>query len=95
MTSVLDPNLMPARKASLEVSDDVPSNGDLRPFGLTRGTLLADGEAMTTLDGMTYDPARQVNVDTDGRPVVDSPLTPQMGTSTDTQHDMQWFVDKD
>lgn len=77
------------------LSTDKPSPRELRPFGLTLGVSLSAGEAMLSLAGLTYDPALQVNVDDEGQPVVDKPFTPQMATTTDTQYDMQWFVDKD
>nr|WP_278250935.1 MULTISPECIES: putative ATP-grasp-modified RiPP [unclassified Actinopolyspora] len=62
---------------------------------MTRGTALADGEAMTDLSELSYDPERQINVDSAGDPVVANPLSQRMTTHTDTRYDMQWFVDKD
>lgn len=98
MTDILDPvapGLLPARTAPMTISTDTPNTGDARPFGLTRATTLAEGEAAVSLDGATYNPARQVNVDPSGTPFVDAPGVVYAATSTDTQYDMQWFVDKD
>ncbi|WP_017972805.1 putative ATP-grasp-modified RiPP [Actinopolyspora halophila] len=95
MTGVPETNLFPSRTPAEDLSTDVPSGTALRPFGLTRGTALADGEAMTDLSGLTYDSERQINVDSEGDPVVADPLSPRMTTHTDTRYDMQWFVDRD
>lgn len=98
MTDVLDPvapALLPARTAPMTISTDTPTQGDARPFGLSRTTALGEGEAMVSLDGATYDRKRQINVDPAGRPFVASPGIIHAATSTDTQYDMQWFVDKD
>ena len=67
----------------------------MRPFGLTLGTPLPDGEAVLSLDGLSYDPVRQVNVDALGRVATADPSLPQMGTVYDTQYDHQRFTDKD
>lgn len=90
----LAPNLLPSRP-DLVVSADAPSGGTVRPFGLTRVATLGANEDVVTLDGTSYNPALQVNVDTNGQPFVDTPNVIHMGTSTDTKHDNQWFKDKD
>ncbi|WP_190824781.1 putative ATP-grasp-modified RiPP [Saccharopolyspora pogona] len=99
MSSVLDDpavlNPLPARQAALTVSSDVPSEGAVRPFGLTRAKALGEGEAVVSLPAVSYDAVRQLNVDAGERPFVDSPDVIVAGTSYDTQYDMQWFVDQD
>ncbi|MGW1676048.1 putative ATP-grasp-modified RiPP [Saccharopolyspora sp. NPDC002376] len=99
MTSILAdpvaPNPLPARRADMAISTDIPTEGATRPFGLTRATPLGAGEAMVSLKGATYDPGRQVSVDPGGRPFVETPGVIHAGTSYDTQYDMQWFVDGD
>lgn len=99
MTSILEdpvvPNLLPARPAEMTISTDVPSPEGTRPFGLTRLEPVPDGAAMVSLDGLSYDPVRQVNVDTAGQPAVHTSGIIHAGTSYDTQYDMTWVVDKD
>ncbi|WP_291416395.1 putative ATP-grasp-modified RiPP [Actinophytocola sp.] len=99
MTSILEdpvvPDLLPARPAELTISSDVPSQDDRRPFGLTRLEQVPDGVAMVSLDGLTYDPVCQLNVDTAGRPVVETTAPIHAATSYDTRYDMTWVVDKD
>ncbi|MER6605836.1 putative ATP-grasp-modified RiPP [Streptomyces sp. NPDC000927] len=67
----------------------------LRPFGLTRTVPLDTSPAANPLDGLRYDPALQLNVTTDGTPVINSPQMPSMSTSQNTQADHQWWTDKD
>jgi putative ATP-grasp target RiPP len=70
------------------------AQGDVRPFGLTRTTPVT--AAPDPLAGFHYDPARQISIVTrTGTPVVDSPEVAVMATSQNTQHDHQWFTDKD
>jgi putative ATP-grasp target RiPP len=91
----LFPRLLPVAAATLAHSTDVPSQGTVRPFGLTLATPL-DGEAAAlSLDGTRYDPARQLNVNTEGTPVINTPQLELMGTSQDTKEDHQWWTDKD
>lgn len=90
-----EPNLLPAAAASSAHSTDVPSVGVLRPFGLTRTTVVDDGE-LADLSGLRYDPQHQVNVTAAGTPAVagtDHIL--RAGTRTDTRYDNQWFTDND
>lgn len=91
----LAPDVLPARTAAMTISTDTPSIGAVRPFGLTRATALGEGEAVVSLQGASYDPARQLSVDPGGRPFIDSPGVIHAGTSTDTQYDMTWVVDRD
>lgn len=90
----LAPNLLPSR-TNMTVSTDTPNAGTVRPFGLTRVTTLGASDDVATLDGTSYDPASQVNVDGDGRTFVDTPGVIYMGTKSDTKYDNQWFTDKD
>lgn len=92
MTTALDPTLLPAAAGELAYSTDAPSPAGVRPFGLMHTTIVPN-DALVALDGLRYDPVRQINVDTDGRPSTDHVI--RMGTSTDTRYDNQWFTDKD
>lgn len=94
MTTVLDPNLLPAAERAHTCSDDVPSPAGTRPFGLTYTTMVPDG-AVVTLDHLRYDPVRQLNVDSTGSPAAGLETVIRMATSTDTKYDNQWFTDKD
>lgn len=66
-----------------------------RPFGLTRTVTLDDATAVNPLDGLRYDPALQLNVNEAGVPVVKTTAASAMVTHQNTQHDSQWFTDKD
>lgn len=94
MTTASDTTLLPAAARELAYSTDVPSPVGVRPFGLTHTTIVPD-DVLIVLDHLRYDPVRQLNVDTDGRPVTDPDHVIRMGTSTDTRYDNQWFTDKD
>lgn len=95
MTTALEPNLLPAAAHELADSTDVPSPAGVRPFGLTHTTVVPDDVDFASLDGLTYDPARQVNVDANGEPATSPDHIIRMATHTDTKYDNQWFVDKD
>lgn len=94
MTTFLDPNLLPTADHELAYSTDAPSPTGVRPFGLTYTTVAPD-DAVTSLDGLRYDPVRQLNVDTSGEPATSRDHIIRMGTTTDTRYDNQWFEDKD
>lgn len=95
MADPLTPRLLPAAPAALFHSADTPSVGPVRPFGLTRITHLADDDALLSLDGMTYDPERQVNVHQNGSPLTGPELMLAAATNQNTQADHQWWTDKD
>jgi putative ATP-grasp target RiPP len=65
----LEPGLLPADPYWLEVSHDVPSAPGVRPFGLTCTTAVSE-EKIVIIAGLSYDPARQITVDTDGVPAI-------------------------
>lgn len=90
----LAPQLLPAAPAGLSHSTDAPSSGSVRPFGLTRVTPLEAGEAVGLLEGLTYDPQRQVNVHNEGAELTEGELM-HANTSQNTQADHQWWTDKD
>ncbi|MFE9391670.1 putative ATP-grasp-modified RiPP [Streptomyces sp. NPDC006784] len=90
----LAPRLLPGVGA-LSHSTAAPSTGATRPFGLTCTTPLAGNAAAASLDGLTYDPQRQVNVHHDGAPLSRDDLMLHAGTSQNTQADHQWWTDKD
>jgi putative ATP-grasp target RiPP len=94
VTTALDITLLPAAAPELVYSADVPSPAGVRPFGLTHTTVVPD-DALVALDHLRYDPVRQLNVDSDGRPATDPDQVIRMGTTTDTRYDNQWFEDKD
>lgn len=94
MTTALDTNLLPATAHELARSTDAPSPSGVRPFGLTHTTVVQDN-AVVSLDGLRYDPVRQINVDTMGHPVTGPDHVIRMGTTHNTKYDNQWFTDKD
>jgi putative ATP-grasp target RiPP len=96
----LAPRLLPTAAAALTHSTDLPSAGTVRPFGLTRITVVAPADALMPVRGR-YDRAQQLNVTASGRPLMsdpdeeedETPATPE--TNQNTQFDHQWFTDKD
>lgn len=90
-----EPNLLPAAAGILTHSTDAPSVGVLRPFGLTRTTVVDDSE-LADLSGLRYDSLRQVNVTAGGASAVtNTDHILRAGTQTDTRYDNQWFTDND
>ncbi|AXX32084.1 putative ATP-grasp-modified RiPP [Actinosynnema pretiosum subsp. pretiosum] len=93
--TIIDDRALPSRPGLTELSTDVPSAPALRPFGLTQAAPLNDDEGVVVLDGATYDPHQQLNIDPTGQPWVAGPGVPHMKTSTDTQYDTTWVTDYD
>jgi putative ATP-grasp target RiPP len=98
MISTLDnplaANPLPARTAQ-GMSTDAPTAGPTRPFGLTRVQQLGDGEGVVSVQGVSYDPDRQLSVDADGNPLIAASGAVFAATKTDTKYDMTWVVDAD
>jgi putative ATP-grasp target RiPP len=89
----LEPGLLPADPYWLEVSHDVPSAPGVRPFGLTRITVVPE-EQIVVVAGLRYDPARQITVDADGVPAVHPTGRRQPTHSPDpTREDNQTWTD--
>lgn len=89
-----EPNLMPAASTDAHLSSDAPSVPGVRPFGMTNIEHVRDSE-IPEIAGLVYDPARQVNVTSDGDAASGNDRILRAGTSEDTRYDNQWFVDKD
>jgi putative ATP-grasp target RiPP len=89
----LEPGLLPADPYWLEVSHDVSSAPGVRPFGLTRTTVVPE-EQIVVVAGLRYDPARQITVDAEGVPAICSPGRREPTYSTQwTVQDMQRWPD--
>ena len=89
----LEQGLLPADPYWLAMSPDVPSSSGVRPFGLTRATVVPE-EKIVVISGMTYDPVRQISVDADGVPEIHA-AGPRNGTpcSQTTKEDGQTWTD--
>jgi putative ATP-grasp target RiPP len=89
----LEPGLLPADPYWLEVSHDVPSVPGVRPFGLTRTTVVPE-EQIVVVAGLRYDPARQITVDAEGVPAICSTdRRHPTHSARDTQEDEQHWTD--
>ncbi|WP_075764095.1 MULTISPECIES: putative ATP-grasp-modified RiPP [Actinoalloteichus] len=86
------PDLLPASRLRPPVSQDTPSEGALRPFGLACSTVVLD-EEITVVENHRYDQDRQMAVLSDGSLLVDSPLTATTNNTTITKVDNQEFTD--
>lgn len=75
-------------------SGEAPSSLELRPFGLSMTSTVDEAE-LPELPQLTYDPQRQLSVDSTGTPAAGSDGALRAGTSQDTRYDNQWFVDAD
>ncbi|APU16525.1 MULTISPECIES: hypothetical protein [Actinoalloteichus] len=93
MKSSIVPSGLPVRPSDLTISEDEPSIGDARPFGLTR-VEAADAD-MIAVNGITYDRSRQLNVDGRDQAVVNADRPIHAATHYDTKFDMTWVTDKD
>lgn len=91
-----EPKLMStANTAAFTRSADTPSGAELRPFGLSLTTTVDEAD-LPELPELTYDPRRQLSVDSAGKPLAaGSDGIIRAGTSEDTRYDNQWFVDQD
>lgn len=74
MSAIFDPDplvpgVLPADLARFRISSDTASAPGVRPFGLTRTTVVPD-EQVETISGFHYDPVRQTTVDDHGIPVI-------------------------
>jgi len=86
---------LPTTVSAPGVSQDAPSAGPTRPFGLTRTTELPQPKAPLPLDGLRYDPQRQLTITRDGEAAVSSVPLPLAVTHQNTQYDHQWVTDND
>lgn len=84
---VLASSIVPNRPVTFERSFDLPSTGDIRPFGLSLSTVTDATPVNTT--GITYDANRQISIGADGMPIEHSPL---MGTTPFTSY---WDTEND
>ncbi len=91
-----EPTLMSTGNTAASTrSADTPSAAEMRPFGLSMTSTLDEAE-LPEPPQLTYDPQRQLSVDSNGTPAAtgsDGAL--RAGTSQDTRYDNQWFVDQD
>ena len=94
--TIWEPTLMATTTtAAFTRSGEVPSSLELRPFGLSMTNTVDEAE-LPELPQITYDPQRQLSIDSTGTPAAtgsDGAL--RAGTSQDTRYDNQWFVDAD
>jgi len=86
---------LPTAVSASGVSQDVPSAGPTRPFGLTRTTPLPQPKEPLPLDGLHFDPQRQLTITRNGEAAVSSVPLPLGVTHQNTQYDHQWVTDKD
>jgi putative ATP-grasp target RiPP len=90
----LEPGLLPADPYWLEVSSDAPSTPGVRPFGLTR-TSVVPQDKITVIAGICYDPIRQITVDDEGVPAIHLAARKQPSHSPETtQEDGQTWTDQ-
>lgn len=99
MTATLDerdplaPSLLPTF-FEREISTDVASGAESRPFGLTLTTVVPESEKLH-ITGLRYDHDRQVTVTPDGTPLTANPLVAGSTCTVTTKSDSQTWDDKE
>ncbi|MGQ0777489.1 MAG: putative ATP-grasp-modified RiPP [Pseudonocardiales bacterium] len=100
VTVILDPDplvssVLPADLGRFRISSDTASARGVRPFGLTRTTVVPS-ERADIISSLRYDSVRQVTVDDHGAPIVHSAKgRPTTNSDSTTKEDNQEWTDTD